>query len=175
MKLNVLKLQKYIFYIFTIFTFLLFTATIFFSTSYYNTFLYGNEELVEYYSTDLQSFNQTAFVYALVLVILLLVCFILQPKKYYPSFVTFPIFVVILLVGIVFGILIFTHMLSITTFYHFYDYSGISKLDGFQGNMFFPVFLGFSAIGLVVINFLSIGAYSLGFWQYLKGRGEALV
>lgn len=175
MKINVLKLQKYMFYVFTAFIFLLFIATIIFSTSYYNTFLYGNEELVAYYSNELQDFNQMAFIYALVLVILLVICFILQPRKYYPTFITFPIFIIILIVGIVFGILIFTNMLSITEFYRNYDYSSISKLENFQGNVFFPIFLGFGSIGLVVINFLSIAIYSLGFWKYLRGRGEAYV
>ena len=175
MKFSILKLQKYIFIVFTVFTFLLFAATIIFSTSYYNTFLYGNEELADYYTIQLQDFNQKAFIYALILVILFLVCFLFQPKKYYPTFISYPILIIILVIGIVFGILIFSNMQMITEFYRTYDYSTIAKLEGFRDNMFFPIFLGFSCIGLVIINFLSIGIYSLGFWKYLKGRGEAFV
>nr|MDE5715340.1 hypothetical protein [Anaeroplasmataceae bacterium] len=111
----------------------------------------------------------------LILVILFLVCFLFQPKKYYPTFISYPILIIILVIGIVFGILIFSNMQMITEFYRTYDYSTIAKLEGFRGNMFFPIFLGFSCIGLVIINFLSIGIYSLGFWKYLKGRGEAFV
>ena len=175
MKINILKLQKYAFIIFTVFTFLLFVATIIFSTSYYNTYLYGNEELVNYYTTELQSFNQMIFIFALVLVILFVVFWIFQPKKYYPTFVTFPIFAVILLIGVVFGIIIMVNMQSITAYYSSYDYSGISKLEGFSANQFFPIFLGFCSIGLAVVNCISIGIYSLGFVKFLKGRGEAFV
>lgn len=175
MKINVLKLQKYAFIAFTVFTFLLFAATIVFSTSYYNTFLYGNEELVNYYTTEFQQYNQTIFIYALVLVVLFVVIWVCQPKKYYPTFVTFPIFVVILLVGVVLGILIMVNMQSITSFYSSYDYTGLSKLEGFSANPFFPIFLGVSSIGLAVINLITIGIYSFGFKKFLKGRSEAFV
>ena len=88
---NILKLQNYAFIGFTCFTFLLFLATIVFSTSYYNSYLYGNEELVEFYTNELQSFNQQAFIFCIVLVLLFVVCRLFQPKKYYPTFITFPI------------------------------------------------------------------------------------
>lgn len=175
MKISILKLQKYAFIVFTVFTFLLFAATLVFSTSYYNTFLYGNEELVNYYTTEFQKYNQTIFIYALVLVILFVLFWLCQPRKYYPTFVTFPIFVVIFLVGVVFGILIMVNMKSITSFYSSYDYSLLSKLESFSANPFFPIFLGFSSIGIAVVNMISIGIYSLGFYKFLKGRGEAFV
>lgn len=170
---NILKLQKYAFYVFTCFTFLLFLATIIFSTSFYNTFLYGNEELVEFYTNDLQEFNQRAFILSIVLVLLFVVCWLLQPKKYYPTFITYPIFTIVLLLGIVFGILIVVQMQDITSFYKQYDFAGISKLEEFAGNPFFPILLGFSSIGLVVVNAVSLVIYSFGFWKFIKGRGEA--
>ncbi len=173
MKFSVLKLQKYSFIVFTVFTFLLFVATIVFSTSYYNTYLYGNEELVSFYTTELQEYNQMIFIFSIILVILFVIGWILKPKKYYPTLITFPIFLSILLVGIVFGIIIMVRMQDITGFYSSYDYTGLSKLEGFKGNMFFPIFLGFSSIGLAIVNILSIVVYSFGFWKYIKGRGEA--
>lgn len=175
MKFNILKLQKYAFIAFTVFTFLLFAATIVFSTSYYNTYLYGNEELVNYYTHELQDFNQMIFIFAMVLVILFVVFWLFQPKKYYPTFVTFPIYILVLLVGVVLGILIMVNMQTITSYYNSYDYSSISKLEEFSINPFFPVFLGFCSIGLAVVNLVTIGIYSLGFYKFLKGRGEAFV
>ncbi len=55
MKFNVLKLQKYLFYLYTAFIFGVFIAAIVFSTSYYTTYLYGNPELVDFYTNELQS------------------------------------------------------------------------------------------------------------------------
>lgn len=81
MKFSVLKLQKYSFIVFTVFTFLLFVATIVFSTSYYNTYLYGNEELVNFYTTELQEYNQMIFIFSIILVILFVIGWILKPKN----------------------------------------------------------------------------------------------
>lgn len=170
---NILKLQNYAFIGFTCFTFLLFLATIVFSTSYYNSYLYGNEELVEFYTNELQSFNQQAFIFCIVLVLLFVVCRLFQPKKYYPTFITFPIYVVVLLIGIILGILIVVQMQEIIRFYQSYDFTGISKLEDFTGNSFFPILLMFSSIGLAVVNTISLVIYSFGFWKFIKGRGEA--
>lgn len=172
-KWNILKLQNYAFLIFTSFIFLLFFATLVFSTSYYTTFLYGNEELVEFYTNELQVFNQQAFVYSLILIVLFVVCWIFQPKKYYPTFITFPIYSIVFLLCILFGIMIAVRMQEITGFYKQYNFTGIPKLEGFTGHSFFPIFLGFSSIGLPVVSGICIIVYSFGFWKFVKGRGEA--
>lgn len=173
MKFNVLKLQKYMFYLYTAFTFGLFIATIVFSTSYYTTYLYGNTELVDFYTNNLQEYNKMIFNFALVLVILFVISYVLNPKKYYPTFVTFPVYLILLITGIVLSILIVVNLQEITGFYSNYDYASVNKLADYQANLFFPIFLIFCSIGFVVISCGLLVIYSLGFVTYFKKRGEA--
>ncbi len=175
MKLPILKMQKYFFIAYAAFTFGLFLAVIIFSTSYYDTYLYGNLELVDFYTINLQDYNQLSFYFALTLVILFAVYYLFKPTKYYATFISFPIFIVILIIGIVFSILIVVNMQEITDYYKNYDYSTITKLENYQPNMFFPVFVKVCAIGLTVINVISLVLYSFSFVTYIKGRGEANV
>lgn len=173
MKFNILKLQKYLFYLYTAFIFGVFIAAIVFSTSYYTTYLYGNPELVDFYTNELQSYNKMIFNFALVLVILFLISYLLNPKKYYPTIITFPVYLLLLITGIVLSVLIVVNLQDITGFYSSYDFSVVNKLSDYQANLFFPIFLIFCTIGLIVISCGLLVIYSMGFLTYFKKRGEA--
>lgn len=172
MKFSVLKLQRIMFILQIVFVFGFFIATVIFTTSLYDTYLYGNLELTDYYTIELQVYNKTIFNFALVLVILFLICAALKPTKYYPTLVTYPIFVLVFITGIVLGILCTVKMQPIMKFYEEYDYSSISRLANYEMSYFFPIFTNVTSMGLVVASTASIGVYTFGFLKFLKRRGE---
>lgn len=172
MRLTILKLQKIVFILNAIFVIGLFVSAVIFATSFYDTYLYGNEELIAFYTEDLQEYNKAIFNYSLVLIILLVVCILLKPNKYYPTYITYPILAVILIVGTALGILCVVQMAPILRFYESYDYSGIPRLAEYRLNHFFPVFTNLCGIGLAVVNITSLGIYILGLLKYIRGRGE---
>ena len=125
MKISLLKLQKIAFILNAIFVIGFFVSTMIYATSFYDTYLYGNEELINFYTNDLQYYNKAIFDYSLVLIILFVVCILIKPSKYYPSFITYPLLVIIQIVGIVLGII------SVDTM-HFTDVVGILKFHGYN-------------------------------------------
>lgn len=171
MKISLLKLQKIAFILNAIFVIGFFVSTMIYATSFYDTYLYGNEELINFYTNDLQYYNKAIFDYSLVLIILFVVCILIKPSKYYPSFITYPLLVIIQIVGIVLGIISVVQMTPILDFYEGYDYSVITKLVDYKLNYFFPIFTKLCGIGLAVINVGSLGVYSAGLFKYIKGRG----
>lgn len=172
MKLSVLKLQKAVFILNAVFVIGLFISAVIFATSFYDTYLYGNEELITFYTGDFQVYNKTIFNYSLVLILLLVICILIKPHKYYPTFITYPILVAILITGTVLGILCVTEMSPILHFYETYDYSVIPRLAEYRLNYFFPVLTKLCGIGLAVVNIASLGVYLMGLLKYIRKRGE---
>lgn len=170
MKLTVLKLQKVAFILNAVFVIGLFVSAVIYTTSFYDTYLYGNEELITFYTEDLQQYNKTIFNYSLALLLLFVLCILLKPNRYYPTFITYPVLMAIMIAGIVLGILSVVQMTPIMDFYKGYDYSSIPRLADYRLNYFFPVFTKLCGIGLAVVNIASIGIYSIGLWKYIRGR-----
>lgn len=172
MKIKILNLQKISFGLVLVFSVLIFIAAIIFSTSYCETYLYGNSELVEYYTNDLQVVNKQYFIYALIIVVSMVIVVLINPKKYYPSFVTYPILILISVCHIILGFLIIGDISKINNYYLSYDYSVISKLTTYSPNQFYMNFSLVSILGLIVSNGISCVIYSLGFYKFIVGRSH---
>ncbi len=172
MRLTALKSQKIVFILNVVFVIGLFFSTVIYTTSFYETYLYGDAELINFYTGYLQEYNKTIFNYSLVLILLLVPCILVKPHKYYPTFITFPILAVIMIVGVVLGILCVTQMKPVMNFYETYNYMEIPKLAEYKINYFFPIFTKFCGIGLAIVNLTSLGVYTFGLVKYMKGRGE---
>ena len=172
MKLTTLRLQGIAQLIYTVFVFLLFASMLFFATAFYETFLYGNPELSRFYDQELQVYNRFLLAVSITNIILFVFVVISSPKKYYPSYVTYPIIMIAMIVAIVTAILCITKMMPILDFYRSYDYSSIDKLKDFSYNKFYTGFTIFSAVGLIASSLLLAAISTLGLKKYITLRGR---
>ena len=172
MKITALRLQGLAQIIYTIFVLLLFASMLFFATAFYETFLYGNLELTEFYDNELQIYNRFLLAASVVDIILFVLVVICSPKKYYPSYVTYPIIIISMIITVVTAILCITKMMPILDFYRSYDYSSIEKLKDFSYNSFYTGFTMFSSIGLIVSSILLGAVSTVGLTKYIKLKGR---
>lgn len=173
MKIKILQLQQIVFWLSVFFIGLFFVSTVVFSTSYYDTYLYADSKLLDFFQNDLQEYNQRIFVFSLVIVVLGVVCWILNPRKYYPTIVTFPIYLIIFTIIIVLCALAWIQTGPIESFYNQFDYSSIQKLAEYRPNPFFPILTKIGCWGCMISGVGSVVVYSVGFGRYLQKRGEA--
>lgn len=175
MKNPILTVQKILFICFIAGVALFFISTIIFATNIYQTYLYGEEELLAYYSNELQAYNKQIFNFAIALVLMAVVVFICKPNRFYPTYITFPILVIIQVATFVLVLLSILKMTPILDFYQSYDYSFIPKLKDYQINVFFPLMVKSCAFLLMGVTSCSLATYSLGLIKYVKGKEEAYV
>ena len=172
---NTLRIQKIAFICLSVSIILFFFATVFVATPFYRTFLYGNQEVADYFTGDFQQYNKKLFNYALVLVILMVVLILINPRKYYATYVSFPIIVIISAVCAILPLISIRETLLVVEFYYSYDFSSIERLADFKVNQFYLFWIYISS-GVVAASslFLTFTA-TLGFVKYVKRAGEVSV
>lgn len=126
-----------------------------FMTPFYKTSLYGGEDLLEYFSNNLQEYNQLFFILAIYNLLFYVYLLIVGYKKYLIGIYNLIIILTLACASLFGSVILLVKLKPIYQFFENYDFSLIQQLEGFNISWFWKN-INYTVNYLMIISLLAI-------------------